>query len=156
MSWWPATAAQRMTFGQRNHMAEFVKWQNFYVIVGPSGAALIGVQFVVVTLIANRRTPPTAESLHAFATPTVVHLGVTLLLSALMTAPWPSFFPASVVLATCGLSGLGYVAVVARRARRQKRYRPVWEDWLWYVIVPGGLYAVLATAALLLSTTTQV
>src|SRR5690242_7025114 len=132
----PAAATHRVTFGQRNHMAELTKWQNFYVIVGPAGAALIGVQFVVVTLIANRSTRPTAESVHAFATPTVVHLGVVLLVSALMTAPWPSFFPASIVLATCGLGGLGYVAVVVRRARRQTRYRPVWEDWLWYAMVP--------------------
>jgi hypothetical protein len=30
-------------------------WQSFYVIVGSSGAALIGVQFVVITLIATTR-----------------------------------------------------------------------------------------------------
>jgi hypothetical protein len=30
-------------------------WANFYVIVGSSAAALIGVQFVVVALIANLR-----------------------------------------------------------------------------------------------------
>jgi len=28
-------------------------WQNFYVIVGSSAGALIGLQFVVMTLIAN-------------------------------------------------------------------------------------------------------
>jgi len=31
-------------------------WENFYVIVGSSAGALIGLQFVVVTLIAER--PP--------------------------------------------------------------------------------------------------
>ena len=64
-------------------MAELVKWQNFYVIVGSAGAALIGVQFVVVTLIATVRKPTTAESLHAFGTPTVVYLGSALLVSAI-------------------------------------------------------------------------
>ncbi len=29
-------------------------WESFYVIVGSSGGALIGLQFVVVTLIADR------------------------------------------------------------------------------------------------------
>ena len=67
-------------------MAEFVRWQNFYVIVGPSGAVLIGVQFVVVTLIASMRTRPTAEAVSAFATPTVVHLGGALCVSAIMSA----------------------------------------------------------------------
>ena len=29
-------------------------WQNFYVIVGSSGGALIGIQFVVMALIASK------------------------------------------------------------------------------------------------------
>jgi len=33
-------------------------WENFYVIVGSSAGALIGLQFVVITLIANRPTAP--------------------------------------------------------------------------------------------------
>jgi hypothetical protein len=136
-------------------VAELVKWQNFYVIVGSAGAALIGVQFVVVVLIANMRRPTTAESIHAFGTPTVVNLGGALLISAIMSAPWPSLFPASVALAMCGLGGLGYGAVVMRRARRQKGYEPVWDDWLWYVILPSGIYAALALAALSLYTTMQ-
>lgn len=34
-------------------MTEFSGWANFYVIVGSSAGALIGLQFVVMTLIAN-------------------------------------------------------------------------------------------------------
>ncbi len=63
------------TFDQRNRVAELAKWQSFYVIVGSSGAALIGVQFVMVALIANMRMRTTAESISAFGTPTVVHFG---------------------------------------------------------------------------------
>ena len=54
---------------------QLAPWQSFYVIVGSSAAALIGVQFVVMALIANRRTRATAEAIRAFATPNVVHLG---------------------------------------------------------------------------------
>jgi hypothetical protein len=32
----------------------------------------------------------------------------------------------------------------------------VWEDWLWYAILPCGTYATLALAAGLLGTTTEV
>jgi hypothetical protein len=130
-------------------------WGNFYVIVGSSAAALIGVQFVVITLIATLRRRTRAESISAFATPTVVHLGGALLVSALMTAPWPSLVPTSVVLAMSGLVGLGYGAVVIRRARRQTEYRPVWEDWLWHVMLPCSAYAALALAAPFLRTRTQ-
>jgi len=35
-------------------MTALVGWGNFYVIVGSSAGALIGLQFVVITLIANR------------------------------------------------------------------------------------------------------
>jgi hypothetical protein len=72
-----------------------------------------------------------------------------------MSAPWPSLVPPLVALAMCGLGGLGYGAIVIHRTRRQTVYAPGWGDWLWYVILPGSLYAALALAALLLRTTTQ-
>ncbi|MHB8066961.1 MAG: hypothetical protein ACYDIC_03565 [Desulfobaccales bacterium] len=130
-------------------------WGNFYVIVGSSGAALVGVQFVVITLIAAMRRRPTPDSLSAFATPTVVHLAGALLVSVVMSAPWPSLFPTSVALAMCGLGGLAYGAIVIRRARRQTFYQPVWEDWLWYAILPCSVYAALALAAVFLRSATQ-
>ena len=52
-------------------------WRNFYVIVGSSAGALIGLQFVVITLIAAKPIPGAdAQTGGAFATPTVVHFGV--------------------------------------------------------------------------------
>jgi hypothetical protein len=61
--------------------------------------------------------------------------------------------PASVALALSGLGGLGYGAIVIHRARRQTTYAPVWQDWLWYAMLPCSLYAALALAALFLRTT---
>jgi hypothetical protein len=130
-------------------------WENFYVIVGSSGGALIGVQFVVITLVAGMRRRTPANTLNAFATPTVVHFSGALLISAIMSVPWRSLVPASVALAACGLGGLVYGAIVVRRTRRQMDYRPVREDWLWYAILPSTAYAALALAALVLSTTTE-
>jgi len=129
-------------------------WDSFYVIVGSSGAALIGVQFVVITLVAGMRRRTPRNTIGAFATPTVVHFSGALLISAIMSAPWRSLVPASVALATCGLFGLAYGAVVIRRARRQTDYQPVREDWLWYAMLPSTAYAALALAALFLSTRT--
>ena len=64
-------------------MAEFAKWQSFSVIVGSSGAALIGVQYVMLALIARLRLRRTAESISACGTRTVVHFGGTVLVSAI-------------------------------------------------------------------------
>ena len=125
-------------------------WESYYVIVGSSGAALIGLQFVVITLIAGMRRRTDAGALSAFGTPTVVHFTGALLVSAIMSAPWSSLVPATVALALCGLGGLAYGAVVVGRARSQADYQPVWEDWLWFTILPFTVYAVLALGALLL------
>jgi hypothetical protein len=50
------------------------RWENYYVIVGSAAAALIGIQFVVITLIGSLQQRTSAESIRAFGTPTVVHL----------------------------------------------------------------------------------
>ena len=70
-------------------MAAFAGWQNFYVIVGSSTGALIGLQFVVLSLITNTPTARAdAEAGGAFATPTIVHFGAVLGLSGILSAPW--------------------------------------------------------------------
>jgi hypothetical protein len=128
----------------------FSSWESFYVIVGSSAGALIGLQFVVMSLLADRRSLAAPGALSAFGTPTVVHLTGALLASAIMSAPWPSLVALSVALGICGFAGLNYGAIVVRRALRQKDYEPVWEDWLWYTVLPCVSYAVLIVAAALL------
>jgi len=134
---------------------QLAPWQSYYVIVGSSAAALIGIQFVVIALVANMNKLATADSIRAFATPTVVHLVEALVVSVLMSAPWHSLARASTALVTCGLGGLGYAAIAIHRARRQTAYKPVWEDWICHAVLPCTAYTALAVAALLLRTTTQ-
>jgi hypothetical protein len=145
-----------MTLVPQSANLPLTAWQNFYVIVGSSGGALVGVQFYVIALIASTRRYATAESIGAFGTPTVFHFGFALTVAAILCAPWPSLAGPSVALASCGLGGVAYAAVVFRRARRQTVYQPEPEDWLWYAVLPCGTYAALAIAALLLRTITQV
>ena len=121
-------------------------WESFYVIVGSSAGALIGLQFVVVTLVAER-LKPSAETTDAFATPSVIHFGVVLLMSALVSAPWSSIVPVALLWGVVGLSGIGYAIVVARRMRTQSEYKPVFEDWLFHVHLPFAAYAILVGSA---------
>jgi len=130
-------------------------WEAFYVIVGSSGGALIGLQFVVMTLIAERRSLAAGGAVQAFGTPTVVHLTGALVVSAFMSAPWTSLAALSIVAKAYGLGGLIYALIVGRRARRQTEYQPVWEDWLWYVIMPALAYAALVVAGFLLHVVAQ-
>jgi hypothetical protein len=122
-------------------------WENFYVIVGSSAGALIGLQFVVLTLIAERPPLRAAEAGAAFATPSVVHFGVVLLLSAVVSAPWHAIRAVAGFWGLVGLSGIVYAVVVARRLRLQGVYRPVFEDWLFHVLLPLVAYAMLAVSA---------
>jgi hypothetical protein len=122
-------------------------WESFYVILGSSGAALIGIQFIVVTLIAGMRERPQLDSLHAFATPTVVHFSGVLLVACIMSAPWPSPTMNAVALGVCGFGGVVYSAVVSRRQYTQTNYTPVWQDWFWYAVMPSLAYGAIVVAA---------
>lgn len=121
-------------------------WDNFYVIVGSSAAALIGLQFVVIAIIRDTRTRTSAGSISAFGTPIVAHLGGALLIAAVMSAPWPTLFALATALVLCGLLGVAYAGTVVLHARRQTVYRPVWQDWLWHMLFPWSAYAALTVA----------
>ena len=123
-------------------------WGNFFVIVGSSAGALIGLQFVVITLMAempNLRDAERASS--AFATPTIVHFGSVLLLSAVLSAPWQVITGPVISLAVLGLAGMLYVVIVAQRMRVQTAYSPVFEDWVFYALLPFAAYTTLIGSA---------
>jgi hypothetical protein len=128
-------------------MSGLAEWDSFYVIVGSAAGGLIGLQFVVMTLIAERPPLRVAQTGPAFATPTIVHFGAALLLSALVRVPWHAIAPAAVLWGLVGLGGAGYVAIVTRRMRRQADYRLVFEDWLFHVLLPLAAYLLLLGAA---------
>lgn len=126
-------------------MTELAGWDNFYVIIGSSAGALIGLQFVTMTLIAEMpRLRDIERAGSAFATPTVIHFGSALLLAAILTAPWHGMSGPAVLWGTLGVIGVAYSIVVARRMRAQTAYKPVFEDWLFHFWLPLIGYAALA------------
>jgi hypothetical protein len=130
-------------------LAPLEAWQNFYLIVGSAAAALTGVQFVVIALVADiSRRSKSSDSVHAFGTPTVVHFCVVLLISAVIASPWPALSTATLAFSICGAAGIVYVFIVLRRARHQTRYAPVLEDWVWHTVLPLVAYAALLVASL--------
>jgi hypothetical protein len=130
-------------------------WENFYVIVGSSAAALTGLQFVVMALVADLPEQGSARSIDAFATPTMMHFGAVLLLSAILSAPWRGLGAPALLCGVCGAAGLVYIVIVARRARTQTDYVPVFEDWLFHVLLPAIAYLALASAAYVVPSYTE-
>ncbi len=124
-------------------------WQNFYVIVGSSASALIGLQFVALSLISSRPAPrPDAEAGSVFSTPTIVHFAIALGLAAVLSAPWDVSEIAADIVGLAGICGFIYSLTIIRRMRKQSSYKPEFEDWLFHAILPVFAYVLLAGSAL--------
>jgi len=136
-------------------MSALAEWDSFYVIVGSAAGALIGLQFVVMTLIAANPPKGLSEGSAAFSTPTVVHFSAVLLLSALVRIPWETIGFAALAWGVLGLCGLIYAVAIARRMRTQSAYQPVFEDWLFHALLPVAAYAALGISALVAVSSTQ-
>lgn len=127
------------------------EWESFYVIVGSSAGALTGLQFVVMALVSDLGRRATQDTIGAFASPNIVHFCIVLLLSAVLSAPWPNLIDAAWVLAPVGIGGLIYTSIVTLRARRQEGYEPVMEDWIFHIILPYLSYGMLLIGAAILT-----
>lgn len=123
-------------------------WENFYVIVGSSAAALTGLQFIVIVLSAEVNAKSSSMITRAFGTPTIVHFCAVLLLSAMMSAPWPALANVAVALGLCGGIGVLYGFIVIWHAMRQTDYEMVLEDWLFHCTFPLLGYGLLLAAAI--------
>jgi hypothetical protein len=134
----------------RRIMPDLAQWDSFYVIVGSAAGALIGLQFVVMTLLADSPSLAAPDAGAAFGSPTIVHFSMALLLSAIVRVPWPNILALSLALGAMGFLGALYVAIVARRMRAQSSYSPDLEDWLFHSFVPFVAYALLALAAIMM------
>jgi hypothetical protein len=134
------------------HALPLAGWENFYVIVGSSAAALTGLQFVVMTLIGVDPQMKTGNAeIRVFGTPTVVHFCSVLVVAAILTVPWRTVSHAATALGIGGGLGVLYAAAVMARVRRRMTYTPVLEDWIFHAVLPMLAYATVLVAAVLLT-----
>jgi hypothetical protein len=130
-----------------------VGWQSYYVIIGSSGAALTGLQFVVMALMSETTIPVAGgeAGVAAFGSPTIVHFCAALLLSAMLSAPWPADTGIATGIDVLGVAGILYMANVLRRALKQNAYKMVHEDWWWHIVLPFAAYAAFLIAGLMMT-----
>ena len=127
-------------------------WSGFYAMTGSSAASLTGLMFVVITLVGRpERTEASHAGISAFATPTVMHFAATLLVSAVLMAPWRSLVHAGVVVALIGLYGVAYILRVMHRTTRLTTYTADVEDWTWFTVLPFAAYGAVSAGAIALA-----
>jgi len=133
-------------------------WENFYVIVGSSAAALTGLTFIVITISSERGersdgSPPRLFGLRAFITPTVVHFSASLWISALQSVPGHTALSLALCIGITGGVGAIYCARVIYWMVRMftgSHYKPFVEDWVWTAALPLLAYLCLFAVAWLL------
>jgi len=126
-------------------------WSTFYIMTGSSAAALVGLMFVVITLATGSGRTNSREArlgTSTFSTPTVVHFGSALLVSAILAAPWPSLGGPATLLGLAGACGAVYVSRVFVRTKRLTTYSADVDDWIWYTILPFVAYGAVLVGAI--------
>ena len=125
-------------------------WSNFYVMTGTSAAGLTGLMFVVITLVTGAEKARSQDGISTFSTPTVMHFGAALFVSAVLIAPFRSVAIAATLVGFAGLYGVVYILRVTYRAKRLQGYRPDIEDWTWYNALPFLAYGAILAGAIAL------
>ena len=125
-------------------------------MLGSSAAALTGLTFVVITISAERgdltgSALARLTGLRVFITPTAVHFGSALWLSALMCIPGQTAGTLAVLLVVTGVAGLIYcIALLRRMFAGCLGYKPFPSDWIWNFVLPMTAYLALAATGLAL------
>ena len=125
----------------------FQGWENFYLIIGPSAGALIGLMFVVVTLSQGRDSQQYEAGKHLYTSPIVWHLGVVLGLSAAAVAPpvTPKLFGMAVgILSMIGI-GFGLRSTIGIARHRLTGGDTMFDIW-FYGILPTVTYVAMGAS----------
>ena len=126
----------------------FHDWENFYLIVGSAAGALIGLMFVVATLMAGLESARVSHGARVFFTPIIFHFAVVLIVSATAVVPGMPTAVAGVIVAFLAVSGFAYAIMTIFRMFGPESTNPLhWTDKYFYGVVPAIVYLGLAGAA---------
>jgi len=128
----------------------FEGWDSFYLLVGGAAGALIGLFFIVVTLIRGGDTGLKLRGASVYMTPTVAHLAMVLLLSAVATAPGLPMPLVGVIFGGCALTCLGFTARALFMFVTESIKASHWSDVWAYSVCPFAACLVMAGSVVLI------
>ena len=129
----------------------FEGWGEFYLMAGSSAAVLIGLIFVVVTLMHDQPRSTVLSGARLYMGPVVLQVSFVLVLSAAALAKGVT--PGAMTLVAAAAAVWGLVRAVQsvfgiRTYRGVGHETPHWTDQWFYGIIPGALYTLLGAVAL--------
>jgi hypothetical protein len=122
----------------------FTGWNAFYQMTGSAAAALIGLLFIVATLT-SRQQEGIAAGVRLFTTPTVFHLSLVLIVSAVALAPPSTLYRPAAIMTLAALIACAHALVLAVHIGRLPNPSH-WSDFWYYGAAPVAAYLVLAAA----------
>jgi hypothetical protein len=126
----------------------FEHWGEFYLMAGSAAAVLIGLIFVVVTLMHDRPRSSVLAGSRLYMGPVVLHVSFVLVLSAVALAPnitSRGFAAIAGIVAAWGLAR-GITGITGINALTGED-TPHWTDVWFYGAIPTAVYAALAAVA---------
>ena len=127
----------------------FEHWGEFYLLVGSAAAVLIGLIFVVISLMQNRSRSSVLSGSRLYMGPIVLGISLVLVLSAAALAPHFERLEFAAITAGVAVWGLarGIISCVGIR-RLGNKGEVHWTDFWFYGVVPSALYIVLGAVAI--------
>jgi hypothetical protein len=124
----------------------FDQWSEFYLLVGSAAAVLIGLIFVVISLMQDRSRSTILTGSRLYMGPIVLGVSFVLVLSAAALCPGIDNRQFAGVTAVVALWGLVRALMSTIGIRGLKEVH--WTDFWFYGVVPTGIYFALAWVAL--------
>jgi hypothetical protein len=128
----------------------FEGWGEFYLLVGSAGAVLIGLLFVVVTLMQDRPRSNVVRGAKLYMGPIVLHVSLIMTLSAAALSHGITAGGFAILSGAVALWGLARSVrvTVGIRAFTDNGVPADWTDAWCYGIIPAALYLLLGGVAI--------
>ncbi len=127
----------------------FEGWDEFYLLAGSAAAVLIGLIFVVISLMQDRPRSSVLAGSKLYMGPIVLGVSFVLVLSAMALTPGVTrkeVAAATAVVALWGLARGIWSTFGIRRLLSDKEVH--WTDLWFYGVIPSVIYVELAAVAL--------
>src|SRR5690349_11328477 len=126
--------------------AMFEGWENFYLMAGGAAAVLIGLIFVVISLMGDSPRDSVLAGSRLYMGPIV--LGVSFVLALSAAALTPGISRSAFAAITTGAAIWGLVRAIMSTAGIARLKEVHWTDVWFYGVFPLVLYLGMATVAL--------